>query len=104
MRHDLKNKFAPTPLHGAAYAVAIQAVGGINEISSCGSRSHYHEMRAKLDALLAFARSTNDPKVLDAYDYGIAKVDADLLGRLEILENSRAVQDALTTLPKPKGF
>lgn len=103
-RTDINSKFAPTPMHGAAYAIAIKVVGGIDAIGSCASRSRYDELRAKLDALLAFARSTNDPKVFDAYDYGVAKVDADLKGRIEILENSRMVAGALANLPKPEGL
>jgi len=104
MGHPLNDKFAPTPLHGAAYAVAIREVGGIGEIAACDSPGRYAQVREKLDALLVFARGQDSPSVLAAYEYGVAKVDADLLGRMEIIENSRKVNAALATLPQPEGI
>lgn len=104
MRNDLSSKFAPTPLHGAAYAVVIRSVGGINAIGACGDRATYAQMREKLDSIIAFARTLNNAEAMDAYEYGVAKVDADLQGRLEIMENNRRVTAALAALPQPEGL
>lgn len=103
-KHDLTGKFAPTPLHGAAYGVAIAAVGGLHEIGSCGSTARYAELRAKLDALIVFAKETGVAAILDAYEYGVARVDADLRSRLAIIQNSERVRDALANIPKPEGL
>lgn len=104
MKHDLASKFAPTPMHGAAYATAIKAIGGIDAIGSCGTVERYNELQQKLAGLLVFARTTNRPDVVDAYEYGVAKVNADLRGRLEIIQNSEKVTAALADLPKPEGL
>ena len=94
--------FAPTPLHGAAYAVVIQNIGGINAIGNCSSPELYQAIREKLDALRAWAATQPKP-VRDAYVYGIQKVDADAQGRLKIYTHSREVTAALLTIPTPGG-
>lgn len=104
MKHDLASKFAPTPMHGAAYAVAIKAVGGMHEIGACGTVERYNELQQKLAGLLAFARTLNRPDVVDAYEYGVAKVNKDLRSRLEIIQNSAKVTAALEKLPKPENL
>lgn len=102
MNEVINNRFAPTPMHGAAYAVAIETVGGLDAIGSCDSEARYANLRGKLDALIYFARDTKDPALLDAYAYGVAKVDADIRSRMQVIQNSRAVKAALETLPRPK--
>lgn len=92
--------FAPTPLHGAAYAVAIDAVGGMNAIGDCATDERYQALRAKLDELRAWV-ATQPADVRAAYVYGIERVDADAKGRLAIFENSRKVGAALLTIPRP---
>jgi len=92
--------FAPTPVHGAAYAVVIQMVGGIETIGSCSDHERYAAIRSVLDSIRAWAAS--QPKdVRAAYVYGIEKVDADALGRLKIHDNNRQVTAALLSIPRP---
>jgi hypothetical protein len=89
-------------MHGAAYAIAIQTVGGSHEIGNCSTREKYNEHRAKLDAILEWAKS-QPTLVRKAYTWGVEMVDKDLTTRLAIHENSRAVGAALATIPKPEG-
>lgn len=98
----MSGQFAPTPMHGAAYAVAIETVGGAHVIGACDTTERYQELRGKLDALQAWAKS-QAPAVRKAYDWGIEKVDKDLQARLKIHENSRQVREALSKLPRPKA-
>jgi hypothetical protein len=94
------SQFAPTPTHGAAYAVAIETVGGTMLIGQCNTQEKYREFRAKLDALRAW--SLGQPSYIEqAYRWGIDKVDADLKGRLAVYDNARAVASALEKLPRP---
>lgn len=93
--------FAPTPLHGAAYAVAIDTVGGMHVIGDCSTTERYLELKAKLDELRAWA-ATQPKDVRAAYVYGIERVDADATARLAVHENSRKVGAALLTIPRPK--
>ena len=92
--------FAPSPLHGAAYAVAIDTVGGIHAIGGCSTEEEFQALRAKLDELRAWSR-TQGLDVRAAYTYGIDRVEADARARLEIHENSRRVTAALMTIPRP---
>lgn len=92
--------FAPSPMHGAAYAVAIEAVGGNSGVAGCNTPERYAEARGKLDALNVWA-ATQALDVRSAYRYGIDKVDGDLRARLEIFKNSIRVNDALATIPRP---
>jgi len=92
--------FAPTPLHGAAYSVAIETVGGTNVIGGCSTPEFYNELMGKLRALDLWAQ-TQPPDVRKAYRYGIDKVSADLKARLDIFENSRKVRAALASIPRP---
>lgn len=94
--------FAPSPLHGAAYAVAIETVGGIEAIGGCANHEHYQAIREKLDGLRAWA-ATQTKDVRAAYVYGIEKVDADALARLKIHQNSNAVMAAMITIPRPNN-
>ena len=94
------SQFAPTPLHGAAYSVAIAWIGGVNAIADCDTQDKYQGHRAALDELVAWSLS-QAPEFIEAYRYGIDRVDADLRGRLAIHVNSRAVSAALDSLPRP---
>jgi hypothetical protein len=89
-------------MHGAAYAVAIETVGGSNAIASCSEYTTYMKLKAKLISLDTWAMNQPSIDVRKAYRWGIDRVDADMKGRLEIYENSRSVRDALATLPRPE--
>lgn len=95
-----KSKFAPSPMHGAAYAVVIDKVGGTREIASCCTAEVREGHLKTLTDLRAWAR-TQTPDVRAAYFWGIDMVEADLRSRLDIFENSRRVNQAMVTLPKP---
>lgn len=96
------SQFAPTPMHGAAYAIAIDAVGGIYVIGGCDTQEKFAESRAKLDSIRNWAK-TQDATVRRAYVWGTDKVEADLRARLEVHENSRAVTVALQSMPRPSN-
>lgn len=96
-----ESKFAPTPMHGAAYAVVIEQVGGANEIGGCHSGEVYARFHDKLDAIRRWSDSQPE-NVRAAYHWGITKVDADLRGRLELYDNRRRVTEAMSNLPKPE--
>jgi hypothetical protein len=100
MINDRQNPFAPTPMHGAAYAVALETIGGINAVADCDTQQKYRAVRMLLDELEAWCLGES-PEVVEAYQWGINKVDADLQGRLSVYVNSRAVAAALDTLPRP---
>ena len=93
--------FAPTPQHGAAYAVAIEAVGGAQAISACSTREQYEILRRDLDELYVWSGALEEKSARIAYAWGIEKVDKDLKGRLAVHENSRLVRQALAVLPRP---
>jgi hypothetical protein len=94
------SQFAPTPLHGAAYAVAIEAVGGISAIGDCDTSEKFAALCAKLDAIREWA-ALEPENVRKAYRWAAEKVQTDARARLEVHENSRSVRDALATIPRP---
>jgi len=93
--------FAPTAQHGAAYAVAIETVGGAQAIGACSTQEQYAVLRGKLDQLYAWSETLEERSAQRAYAWGIEKVDKDLKGRLAVHENSRLVRQALAVLPRP---
>jgi len=93
-------QFSPSPEAGAAYAVAIEMVGGVFAVGDCSTREEYQRMRRILDGLLQWA-ATEGGATREAYAWGVSKVDADLQARLRVHEHSRNVQRALQTLPRP---
>lgn len=96
------SQFAPTPMHGAAYAIAIDAVGGIYAIGGCDTQEKLAVHRARLEGIREWAK-TQEPTVRRAYVWGTDKVEADLRARLEVHENSRAVTVALQSMPRPSN-
>lgn len=99
----IESKFAPTPTHGAAYAVVIEKVGGAIAIGDCSTQTRYSELRSQLDRIMEWANGQS-VLVKNAYRYGVTRVDADLRSRLEVHENSRRVLAARADLPKPEGL
>lgn len=95
------DKFAPTPQHGAAYAVVIERVGGTREIASCSTEEKFAEHKKTLDGIVQWLNG-QDPKIQRAYYWAINRVKSDLRNRLDIYENSRKVNEAMATLPKPE--
>lgn len=95
------DQFAPTPQHGAAYAVVIERVGGTREIASCSTEEKFAEHKKTLDGITAWLNS-QDPKIQRAYHWAINRVKSDLRNRLDVFENSRRVNAAMVDLPKPE--
>jgi len=95
------SQIAPSPRHGAAYEVALDAIGGPLEVGNCLSNGAYRDYRAKLDALLAWSEQQPDTEVVMVYRWGVERVDADLRARLALYENARAVAEARASLPMP---
>lgn len=96
------DQFAPTPQHGAAYAVVIEKVGGTREIASCSTEEKFAEHKKTLDGIVSWLLTQDDIKIQRAYHWAINKVRSDLRNRLDVFENSRRVAAAMATLPKPE--
>lgn len=95
------DKFAPTPQHGAAYAVVIEKVGGMHAIGACDTEGVFAIHKETLDRIMTWTNQQEDPLIKRAYHWAINKVKTDLRNRLDVFENSRRVAAAMANLPKP---